>query len=84
MRTFQLNISSPDGKLFSGEAVMMTLRGIEGDLAVMAGHVPFITSVKPCDVKLLLPDGTEKIGHSDGGLLTVAADGVTLLGSFAW
>ncbi|MBQ8311821.1 MAG: F0F1 ATP synthase subunit epsilon [Clostridia bacterium] len=84
MRTFLLNISSPDGKLFSGEAVMMTLRGIEGDLAVMAGHVPFITSVKPCDVKLLLPDGTEKIGHSDGGLLTVAADGVTLLGSFHW
>lgn len=84
MRTFLLNISSPDGNLFSGEAVMMTLRGIEGDLAVMAGHVPFITSVKPCDVKVLLPDGTERIGHSDGGLLTVAADGVTLLGSFAW
>ena len=84
MRTFQLNISSPDGKLYSGETVMMTLRGIEGDLAVMAGHVPFITSVKPCDVKLLLPDGTEKVGHSDGGLLTVAPEGVTLLGSFAW
>lgn len=84
MRTFQLSISSPDGNLFSGEAVMMTLRGIEGDLAVMAGHVPFITSVKPCDVKVLLPDGDERIGHSDGGLLTVAADGVTLLGSFAW
>jgi len=84
MRTFLLNISSPDGNLFSGEAVMMTLRGIEGDLAVMAGHVPFITSVKPCDVNVLLPDGTERIGHSDGGLLTVAADGVTLLGSFAW
>ena len=84
MRTFLLNISSPDGNLFSGEAVMMTLRGIEGDLAVMAGHVPFITSVKPCDVKLLLPDGTERVGHSDGGLLTVAADGVTLLGSFTW
>lgn len=84
MKTFLLNISSPDGKLFSGEAVMITLRGIEGDLAVMANHVPFITSVKPCDVKITLPDGTERIGHSDGGLLTVAQDGVTLLGSFAW
>lgn len=84
MRTFLLSISSPDGNLFTGEAVMMTLRGIEGELAVMAGHVPFITSVKPCDVKLLLPDGTERVGHSDGGLLTVAAEGVTLLGSFAW
>ena len=84
MRTFLLNISSPDGKLFSGEAVMITLRGIEGDLAVMAGHIPFITSVVPCEVKITLPDGSEKVGHTDGGLLTVAADGVTLLGSFSW
>ena len=84
MRSYQLNISSPDGKMFSGEVVMLTLRGIEGDLAVLADHVPFITSVKPCDVKLLLPDGTEKIGHSGGGLLTVAKQEVTLLGSFSW
>ena len=84
MKTFQLNISSPDGNLFSGEAVMITLRGIEGDLAVLADHVPFITSVKPCDVKLLLPDGSEKLCHSDGGMLTVAKEGVTLLGAFSW
>ncbi|MBP3636690.1 MAG: F0F1 ATP synthase subunit epsilon [Clostridia bacterium] len=84
MKTFLLSISSPDGNLFSGEVVMITLRGIEGDLAVMAGHIPFITSVVPCDVKITLPDGTDKVGHADGGLLTVAEDGVTLLGSFAW
>lgn len=84
MRTFLLNISTPDGSAFSGQAVMLTVRGLEGDLAVLAGHVPFITSVKPCNVKVVLPDGTEKIGHSDGGLLTVGTDGVTLLGSFKW
>ena len=84
MKTFLLSISSPDGNLFSGEVVMITLRGIEGDLAVMAGHIPFITSVVPCDVKITLPDGTDKVGHADGGLLTVAEDGVTLLGFFSW
>ena len=84
MKTFLLSISSPDGNLFSGEVVMITLRGIEGDLAVMAGHIPFITSVVPCDVKITLPDGTDQVGHADGGLLTVAEDGVTLLGSFSW
>ncbi len=84
MRTFLLNISTPDGSVFSGQAVMLTVRGLEGDLAVLAGHVPFITTVKPCNVKVVLEDGTEKIGHSDGGLLTVGTDGVTLLGSFCW
>ena len=84
MNTFQLNISSPDGKIFSGEAVRIIVRGIEGEFAVMAGHVPFITSIKPCDVPVMLPDGSEKLGHSDGGLLTVDKDGVTLLGPFNW
>ena len=47
MKTFPLIISSPDGDLFRGEAEMVILRGTEGDLAVMAGHVPFVTAVVP-------------------------------------
>ena len=85
MNTFPLLISTPDGNRFSGDAVMLTLRGIEGELAVMAGHIPFITSVKPCDCKVIMEDGTEKIGRTDGGLLTVSKENVTLLcGSFRW
>ena len=48
MNTFRLIVSSPDGNLFDGDAVMLTLRGVEGDLAIMAGHVPFLTSVVSC------------------------------------
>lgn len=85
MSTFNLVISSPDGDRFRGKAVKLTLRGSEGDLAVLAGHIPFITSVKPCDCKIELEDGTEKIGHTDGGLLTVGSESTTLLsGTFSW
>lgn len=83
MNTFKLTVSSPDGNRFEGEAVSLTLRGTEGELAVMAGHIPFVTTVKPCDCRIELPDGEEKIGHTDGGILTVSENGVTLLsGSF--
>ena len=83
MRQFKLIVSSPDGNVFNGDAVMLTVRGIEGELAVMAGHVPFVTPVKACDCKIELDDGTERIGHTDGGILTVGNDAVTLLsGSF--
>ena len=34
MNTFPLTVASPDGNLFHGEAVQLTLRGSEGDLAV--------------------------------------------------
>ena len=85
MNTFRLIVSSPSGHLFNGNAVMLTVRGIEGELAVLAGHTPFITTVVPCDCKIELEDDSERIGHTDGGLLTVSAEAVTLLsGSFVW
>lgn len=85
MSTFKLTISSPDGNKFDDEVEMFVVRGIEGELAILAGHIPFVTTLKPCDCKLTLADGTEKIGVVDGGLLTVSADKTTLLsGSFEW
>lgn len=85
MKTFTLKISSPEGDLFYGEAVKLSLRASEGDLAVMAGHIPFISSVKPCDCKIELEDGSERVGTTDGGLLNVELDKVMLLsGSFRW
>ena len=85
MRTFPLTVSTPDGNCFQGEAVFLSLRGAEGELAVMAGHAPFITSVLPCAVHLETEDGIHKYGQTDGGLLTVAPEGVTLLsGVFSW
>ena len=73
MNTFRLVVSSPDGNVWDGEAVMLTLRGVSGDLAVLAGHIPFVTTVVPCDCKIELADDTERIGHTDGGLLTVSS-----------
>ena len=85
MNTFKLTIASPDGNRFSDEAQMLTARGIDGDFAILAGHIPFITTLQPCECKVVLPDSSEKIGVVDGGLLTVSENGVTLLsGSFEW
>lgn len=85
MNTFHLIISSPDGNLFDGEAVNLSVRGIDGELAILAGHIPFITSVKPCECRIELADGSKKTGHTEGGLLSVSADTTTLLSdSFHW
>ena len=85
MNTFKLTISSPDGNKFDGEVQMLAVRGIEGELAILAGHIPFVTTLKPCDCKVTLPDGNVKIGTVESGLLTVSAEKTTLLsGSFMW
>ena len=85
MNTYNLTIATPDGNQFQGEVVGLFVRGAEGDLAVFAGHVPFITSVQAGKCRIQLPDDSEKSATLDGGLLTVGADAVTLLsGSFKW
>ncbi len=81
MKTFPLIISSPDGDLFRGDAQMLILRGTEGDLAVMAGHVPFVTAVVKSNCAVITAEGERKEGVIDGGLLTVDADRTTVLTS---
>ena len=85
MKTFALKITSPEGDLFSGEAVKLSLRGTEGEFAVMAGHVPFATAIVPCKCKIELENGEERCAQTDGGLITVTSEKVLFLsGSFAW
>lgn len=85
MNTFKLTITSPDGELFSGEVFRIILRGAEGDLAIMAGHIPFVTAIKPGKCTVELDDGSTKSASCDGGILTVSSDTVRVLaGSFNW
>ena len=85
MRTFTLVVSSPDGTKFSGEVVKLDVRGGEGELAVMAGHIPFVTSLAKAPCVLWLGDGTKKTASVDGGVLSVDKDSVTLIsGSFTF
>ena len=85
MKTFTLKITSPEGDLFLGDAVKLDLRGTEGELAIMAGHIPFATAIKPCVCKIELESGDLKTATTEGGLLTVSAEKVLFLsGSFVW
>ena len=85
MNTYTLTIATPDGTPFQGEVIGLFVRGAEGDLAILAGHMPFITSVQAGACRIHMPDDTEKSATLDGGLLTVSDKTVTLLsGSFAW
>ena len=79
MNTFKLTISSPDGNIFEGEVEKLDLRGTEGELAIMAGYIPFITSVVAAPVTLHISEDEVKTATLDGGLLTVGKNEVTLL-----
>ena len=85
MKTYQLVISSPDGDLFNGEAVSISARGVEGELAILADHVPFVTAIKAGKCVVELEDETRREAHTEGGILTVSKDRTVLFsGTFEW
>lgn len=85
MNSFVLSITSPDGEIFNDNVLRIIVRGTEGELAVMAGHIPFVTTVKAGECRILLEDESEKTGFADGGILTVSSEKVTFLSaSFHW
>lgn len=83
MNSFHLIVSSPDGNKFEGDVVKLDVRGTEGELAVMHGHIPFVTALTEAPVIIHFEDDTQKKAYAKGGLLTVGSDLVTLIsGSF--
>ena len=78
MKTFKLTVSTPQGNLLEREITMLSLYGTEGSLAVMANHIPFITTTKEGEVKISTEE-EELLADATGGILTVTHEGTTLL-----
>jgi len=69
----------PRGALFDGEVTMVVARGSEGELGILPGHAPLLTTLQPGPVRLRLPDGGERRFRIGGGLLQVRPDEVLIL-----
>ena len=52
MSTFNLTVVSAEYKIFSGSVKSIQASGIEGELGILAGHIPLLTAIKPGIVKI--------------------------------
>ena len=87
MKEFHLQIAAPDGLRFDGNAVQISVRGIEGDLAVLAGHIPFVTALVAGECRVYLGENGDTIRRAQysGGMLTVANGIVRMISAdFRW
>ena len=79
MKQFKLIISTPEGNKLEKDITMLSLRGAEGSLAVMANHIPFITTTKEGEIKIIDAEGNEILANAGSGMLTVTKESTTLL-----
>lgn len=72
---FPFELVSPERVLFSGEATEVVVPASEGEITVLAGHAPFMSSLRTGIVRI---DGSKRL-FVRGGFADVSATGVTLL-----
>ena len=85
MADFHLKIVSPDGVFFDGTAHQLSLRSIDGDVAVLAGHIPYLTAVGIGECRVYISDNEMRRAACCGGLLNVTKEGVFLAPTtFEW
>lgn len=71
MKTFPLQIGTPDGLLFKGEVERIKCRSMTGDLAILADHCNYCTALGMGEAYIVLEDGTRRNAACIGGMLTV-------------
>ncbi len=72
------SLVSPERELFSGEVDQVDAPGAEGDFGVLAGHAPFMTTLKEGWVKVHV-DGGLRTFDIRGGFADVTPEGLTIL-----
>ena len=82
-KTFKLSIISLDGTVFEGQAKLVSLRAIDGDLAIMAGHTNYVTAIGMGTAKVIYEDDSEREAACIGGMLSVL-NGECVLFSDTW
>lgn len=45
MSVFHLRIVTADGEFFNGEAQRVLVRTIDGDVSILANHIPYLTAL---------------------------------------
>jgi F-type H+-transporting ATPase subunit epsilon len=81
--TVNLNVVSAEESLFSGIIESLQITGSEGELGIMPGHAPLLTSLKPGMARIVKQGGKEEIIYLSGGMLEVQPNNVTVLADIA-
>jgi F-type H+-transporting ATPase subunit epsilon len=78
MATFHFELVSPEKLIFSGDVNQVDVPGEEGAFGVLAGHAPYIATLKP-GVLTIYGEGAPKAIVVRGGFAEVNPQGLIVL-----
>ena len=78
-----VEVVSPEKRVWSGEAKMVSARTLEGDIGVLPGHTPLLGVLVDGQVSIKVVDGTSQEFNIHGGFISVSNNRVSILGESA-
>ena len=79
----QVELVAADALVWSGEAEMVLARTTEGEIGILANHMPVLSLMAPGVVEVVPADGERWKAAVDSGILSVAANRVSILAEHA-
>jgi F-type H+-transporting ATPase subunit epsilon len=81
--TLKLNVVSVEGAIFSGEASMISVPALMGEIGIMPRHTPLLTHLRAGEIRVHTTDGKQVLIYVSGGLLEIQPQVVTILADTA-
>ena len=81
--TLKFELVSPEELLSSGQVRQVVVPGTEGDFAVLPGHAPVMSTIRPGVLDITDADGKENRIFVRGGFAEVNPEGLTVLAETA-
>jgi F-type H+-transporting ATPase subunit epsilon len=78
MELLHFEFVSPESVLFSGDVDQVDLPGSEGDLGILPGHAPLVTTLRP-GIVTIIREGAREPVVVIGGFAEVGPGGLTVL-----
>jgi F-type H+-transporting ATPase subunit epsilon len=78
MTTFRFELVSPERLVYAGEVSQVDVPGEEGEFGILAGHTPYIATLKP-GLLTVYGDGEPQRIVVRGGLAEMGPTGLTVL-----
>ena len=82
MKTVEVNVVTPDGPIYNGEAEMVSTKAKSGELGILPNHIPMVAPLQIGAVRIKKDGKTEFVAVS-GGFLEVRPDKITILAQAA-
>ena len=81
--TIHVDIVSPEGQLYSGEANMVFAPAANGDIGIAPRHAPLLTTLRAGEVRVQLQGEEEHVFYVGGGALEIQPHRVSILADTA-